>query len=131
MTNESANHINRKPEWSQNYSATTRPPIARWTCSIPLGEILPPPPTSRGPRPGCRTPSAAPSIRLPGSPILGGADISWCRGCGCCRLVLEIDESEPRRSAPATASPSDELMSAFNVGCEGRLGRVGEGSRSA
>jgi hypothetical protein len=111
------------------YSATTSPPIALCICSMPLAdERVPPPPTIRGPSPGCLTPSAAPSIRFPGSPILGANDTSGC--CAWCRLEVKIAGSDARIFALVVDSPKDELMSAFKVGWEGRLGSVGEGSRS-
>ena len=49
------------------HSLATSPIIIRCTSPTPLGA----PPTTRGGRPGCLTPSAAPSILLPGSPIRG------------------------------------------------------------
>lgn len=63
--------------WDFVYSATTRPPIAlcislMWSTPFPgAGLELPLPFIILGPRPGCLTPRAAPSILLPGSPILG------------------------------------------------------------
>jgi hypothetical protein len=102
------------------HSATERPPIALCTslsaCSAPR---TPTSPTAtpfpllllmfRGPRPGCLTPSAAPSILFPGSPILGGP--SACKIAGSSAVGVTA-----------------EFISSLRVGCEGRLGSVGEGS---
>ena len=99
------------------HSVTERPPIALCTslnaCSAPL---TPPSPTAiplplifRGPNPGCLTPSAAPNILFPGSPILGGP--SACTIAGS-----------------SAVGDTAELMSSLRVGCDGRLGSVGDGS---
>lgn len=65
----------------------------------------------RGPKPGCLTPSAAPNILLPGSPILG-PPLSACKIAGS-----------------SGVGDTAEFMSSLSVGCDGRLGRVGDGSR--
>lgn len=73
------------------------------------------PPTVRGGRLGCLTPSAAPSILFPGSPI---------RGAPCSGWATTTAGSE----AVGSATPvSDEEIREFNVGWDGRSGNVGEG----
>lgn len=98
--------------WSDHHSATASPPMARCTSLSAWSAPLPSPlaPTLRGPRPGCLTPNAAPSILLPGSPILGGP--SAC-----------IDELS------SVGVDTADWMRSFNVGWEGRFGSVGDGSR--
>jgi hypothetical protein len=123
------------------YSATTRPPIARCTSlsawstpagwgagvielglPLPLFPALPFKPLA--PSPGCLTPKAAPNILLPGSPILGPFPSSavWS-----CKLVVKMAGS----LGTSALSPKVELISAFSVGWEGRLGRLGLGSLPA
>jgi len=100
------------------YSATERPPIALCTSlnawSVPLTPpspaVTPLPLMTRGPKPGCLTPRAAPNILFPGSPILGGP--SACTIAGS-----------------SVVGDTAEFMSSLRVGCDGRLGSVGEGSR--
>jgi len=103
------------------YSATERPPIAlctslsAWsaprTPPSPIAIPLPLPPLIfRGPKPGCLTPNAAPSILLPGSPILGGP--SACRMAGS-----------------SAVGDTAELIRSLRVGCDGKVGSVGDGSR--
>jgi hypothetical protein len=101
--------------------------LCRWSTPFVCAGLLPFPFTTLGPRLGCLTPKAAPSILLPGSPILGPLMDSAC----CCKLVVKIAGSEGRLFVPATASPSEELMRALRVGCEGREGNVGDGWPSA
>jgi hypothetical protein len=103
------------------HSATERPPIALCTSlSAWSAPRTPPSPTAapfplpllivRGPKPGCLTPNAAPNILLPGSPILGGPS-----ACGI--------------AGSSGGGDTAEFMRSLRVGCEGRLGSVGEGSR--
>lgn len=46
-----------------------------------------------------------------------------------CKLVVRIAGSDGVLD-PATASPNEELIRLFSVGCDGREGNVGEGSLS-
>lgn len=105
-----------RPSPALPHSATTKPLITRCNSAIPFGAPL----TTRGPRPGCLTPSAAPNILLPGSPIRGAP----CSGC-----AARIAGSDARGSDESTPL-NEEDINALSVGCEGMLGNVGEGSRS-
>jgi hypothetical protein len=100
------------------HSATVSPPIALVT-SLYDGSPL----STRELKPGCLTPNAAPNILLPGSPILG----ALCSTPSGCRLVARMAGSVG--SSCVAPSPREELIKAFNVGWEGRLGKVGECSR--
>lgn len=77
-----------------------------------------------GPKLGCLTPSAAPNILFPGSPILGPPIPSGCK------LVATIAGSAGGVPSRETVSPNEEVMSELSVGWDGSDGSVGEGSRT-
>ena len=78
----------------------------------------------RGPRLGCLIPSAAPSIRLPGSPIRGApAELLLVV---LCSLVAKIAGSFRIASSP---NDEDDEIIELNVGLDGTEGNVGDGSR--
>jgi len=85
-------------------------------------------PITLGPSPGWRTPSAAPNILFPGSPILGGLP-TLSKPSIAGPPIARIAGSEGGASS-GFGELNVEEMSAFSVGWEGKVGRVGEGSRS-
>ena len=72
-------------------------------------------PITLGPSPGCRTPSAAPSILFPGSPILGGLPtLSRVSIAGPPMARMAGSDGGPTSSM--FGEPSVDEMSEFSVG---------------
>jgi len=88
-----------------------------------------------GPKPGCLIPNACPSILFPGSPIRGGVEpafspspippIATIAGSAGGGVVPAL-----KWSLSSTPDPKVEEIREFSVGCDGKFGSVGDGSRS-
>jgi hypothetical protein len=88
-----------------------------------------------GPKPGCRTPRACPNILFPGSPIRGGA-LAPCSPSPIPPIATMAGSTAgeegptPKLLVSSVLEPKVDEMREFSVGCDGRLGSVGDGSRS-
>jgi hypothetical protein len=113
--------------WDNVHSATASPLKDLWIVSrSPCWEELLF--NTRGPSEGCLTPNAAPSIRFPGAPTvllpflppIPSPERDVARIAGSARIC---------ESGWAPLSPNEEVINELSVGCVGRLGSVGDGSR--